>query len=145
MPENVRSGGGMGGRASNVTIYDPSAAAEATGLSLDALRYYEREGLIGPIQRSAAGRRQYDDDDLAWIGIVTCLRDAGLGIADLRRFTSLLRVDGVRTDRVTFLRERRAGLEGGVRVAQAAREGLGGKNAHYSGGGGGGAGAGPPP
>jgi DNA-binding transcriptional MerR regulator len=122
----------MAGRPSNVTIYDPSAAAEATGLSLDALRYYEREGLIGPIRRSTGGHRQYDDDDLGWIGIVTCLRDAGLGIADLRRFTSLLRVDGVRTDRVTFLRERRAELEERVRLTQAALKVLDGKIAHYS-------------
>jgi DNA-binding transcriptional MerR regulator len=90
--------------------YDPSDAATATGLSLDALRYYEREGLIGPIQRSAGGRRRYDEDDIAWIGLVTCLREAGLGISDLRRFTALLRSPDVSTDRVSFLRARREEL-----------------------------------
>ncbi len=49
------------------------------------------EGLIGPIARTAGGHRAYDGDDLFWIGLVTCLRDAGLGIAELREFTSLLR------------------------------------------------------
>jgi DNA-binding transcriptional MerR regulator len=115
-----------------VTTYEPSAAADITGISLDALRYYEREGLIGPIQRSAGGRRQYDQSDVDWIGIVTCLRDAGLGIADLRRFTSLLRVDEVPTDRVTFLKDRREELLERLRQTQAALEVLDGKIAHYS-------------
>jgi len=66
----------------------PGDAAQRTGLSLDTLRYYEREGIIGPIRRDTGGRRRYTEDDVAWIGIVTCLRDAGLGIDDLRRFTA---------------------------------------------------------
>ena len=113
-------------------IYDPSDAATATGLSLDALRYYEREGLIGPIQRSAGGRRRYDQDDIAWIGIVTCLREAGLGIADLRRFTRLLRDTGGGADRVEFLRERRDELLERLRQTQAALAVLDDKIAHYS-------------
>ena len=67
-----------------VTTLEPAEAARATGLSLDTLRYYDREGLIGPIDRSTGGQRHYHEDDVAWIGLVTYLRDAGLGIADLR-------------------------------------------------------------
>jgi DNA-binding transcriptional MerR regulator len=115
------------------TVHEPAAAAAATGLTLDTLRYYEREGLIGPIERSAGGRRQYDEDDLTWIGIVTCLRDAGLGIADLRRFTDLLRGEGARQDRVSFLRARRAELVERARQTQAAIAVLDGKIAHYAG------------
>ncbi|WP_454300914.1 MerR family transcriptional regulator [Salana multivorans] len=98
----------------------PAAAAEKTGLSLDALRYYEREGLVGPIARDSAGRRRYTDDDLAWIGIVTCLRDAGLGITDLREFTRLLRDAGPSTDRVEFLTVRRRELGERIATIQAA-------------------------
>jgi DNA-binding transcriptional MerR regulator len=118
-----------------MTIYDPSTAAEATGLSLDALRYYEREGLIGPIERSAGGRRRYDESDIAWIGIVTCLREAGLGIADLRRFTSLLRTQqagGGAVDRVGFLRDRREELLERLRQTRSALKVLDDKIAFYS-------------
>lgn len=94
-----------------MTIHEPAEAAAATGLSLDTLRYYEREGLIGPIERSAGGRRRYDENDLAWIGIVTCLREAGLGITDLRRFTDLLRTESPGEDRVAFLHRRRKELQ----------------------------------
>lgn len=92
------------------TSLTPGDAAKTTGLSLDTLRYYEREGLIGPITRSTAGQRRFTVDDIAWIGIVTCLRDAGLGIDDLRRFTELLRSEHEAGDRVSFLRRRRDDL-----------------------------------
>lgn len=110
---------------------DPGEVAARTGLTLDTLRYYEREGLIGPIDRAAGGRRRYTEDDVAWIGLVTCLRDAGLGIADLRRFTALLRseADG---DRVAFLRRRRDELLDRQRRTEAALRVLDEKIAHYS-------------
>lgn len=83
-------------------------AARELGLSEDALRYYEREGIVGPVSRDSAGRRQYSDADRAWIAVVTCMRDAGLGIADLRQFTALIRRDDESAERIEFLRRRRA-------------------------------------
>lgn len=117
----------------DVTAYlEPGEVAELTGLSLDTLRYYEREGLVGPIERRS-GQRRYSHDDVAWIGLVTCLRTAGLGIADLRRFTDLLRggehdVDG----RVAFLQHRRAELVERLATTEAAINVLDDKIAHYS-------------
>lgn len=111
--------------------YEPAEAARSTGLTLDTLRYYEREGLIGPIERAAGGRRRYTADDLAWISIVTCLRDADLGIADLRRFTELLRTEQGHGDRVAFLRRRRGELEERQRRTVAALAVLEDKIAYY--------------
>jgi DNA-binding transcriptional MerR regulator len=111
--------------------YAPADAVERTGLTLDTLRYYEREGLIGPVRRDPGGRRQYDEGDLEWIGLVTCLRDAGLGIADLRRFTELLRGSAEPVDRVTFLEQRRDELEQRLRRTQRALDALDGKIAYY--------------
>jgi DNA-binding transcriptional MerR regulator len=115
----------------DVATVDPAEAARRTGLSLDTLRYYEREGLIGPIERASSGHRRYTEDDLAWIGIVTCLRDADLGIADLRRFTELLRTEAA-GNRVEFLRRRRAELVERVRRTQAAIAVLDDKISYYS-------------
>lgn len=116
----------------DVPAVDPAEAARRTGLSLDTLRYYEREGLIGPIGRASSGHRRYTEDDIAWVGIVTCLRDAGLGIADLRRFTELLRSEGTGGDRVEFLRRRRAELVERARRLQAAITVLDDKISYYS-------------
>ncbi|WNM32619.1 MerR family transcriptional regulator [Streptomyces sp. Li-HN-5-11] len=115
-----------------MTTLTPAAAADRTGVSIDTLRYYEREGLIGPIQRSAGGRREYTEDDVFWIGLVTCFREAGLGIADLKGFLAILRAERPSQDRVAFLREHRAALEQRVAALRRAMEVLEEKIAYYS-------------
>ncbi|AWL33935.1 MULTISPECIES: MerR family transcriptional regulator [Streptomyces] len=114
------------------TLHTPAATADRTGVSLDTLRYYEREGLIGPIRRSPGGHREYTEDDLFWIGLIKCLRTAGLGIADLRAFVAVLRSDRAPQDRAAFLRGRRAALEERVVGLHRAIEILDAKIAHYS-------------
>ena len=107
-------------------------AATASGLSPDTLRYYERESLIGPIRRASNGQRQYSAGDIAWIGVITCLREAGLGIGDLQQFTRLLREASDTTTRVEFLRARRVDLMQRVQQLQAAVDVLDGKIRHYA-------------
>ncbi|WP_435128429.1 MerR family transcriptional regulator [Actinacidiphila sp. bgisy144] len=111
----------------------PAATADRTGVSIDTLRYYEREGLIGPIARTAGGRRQYSQDDVFWIGLVTCFRAAGLGITDLRGFVAMLRAEHSAQDRVAFLRERRTAMEQQVAALRRAIGVLDEKIDHYSG------------
>lgn len=41
-----------------MTTYSPAEAAAESGFSIDTLRYYEREGILPPIERSAGGRRR---------------------------------------------------------------------------------------
>ena len=106
--------------------------AEATGLSEETLRYYEREGLLASVDRDASGHRRYTADAVAWVGLVTCMRDAGLGIADLREFTALLRSDGRETERSEFLRQRRAELATRADALAAAIGVLDEKIEHYA-------------
>ncbi|NGO81957.1 MerR family transcriptional regulator [Streptomyces sp. 196(2019)] len=115
-----------------MTALTPAAAADRTGVSIDTLRYYEREGLIGPIRRSGGGRREYTENDVFWIGLITCFRDAGIGIADLREFVTILRAEHSPQERVAFLRERRTALEQRVAALHRAMEVLDEKIAYYS-------------
>jgi DNA-binding transcriptional MerR regulator len=84
-------------------------AAEATGLSSDTLRYYERDGLLlRPVARSASGHRRYVEQDLAWIEMVTRLRATGMPIRDIRRYAALVRAgDGNEADRLELLQAHR--------------------------------------
>ena len=83
-----------------MTTVSPATAAERTGVSLDTLRYYEREGLIGPIRRSAGGHREYTEDDLFWIGLVTCFRDRRAALE--QRVESLRRAITVLDDKIAY-------------------------------------------
>ncbi len=83
-------------------------AAEATGLSIDTLRYYEKAGLVlrAP-DRSSSGQRRYGEADLRWIGTLVMLRRTGMPIRDMRRFVDLYGVDGSEPERLRILQEHR--------------------------------------
>ncbi len=62
-----------------VTGISIADAANRLGLSIETLRYYERDGLLlRPVPRSASGHRRYQDHDLGWIELVTRLRSTGM-------------------------------------------------------------------
>ena len=93
-------------RAEELTIAE---AAERLGLSADALRYYEKDGLLlQPVRRSASGHRRYGPDDLRWVLLLTCLRGTGMTIRDVRRYADLVRAGaGNEKDRRALLKEHR--------------------------------------
>jgi DNA-binding transcriptional MerR regulator len=84
-------------------------AAALTGLSADTLRYYERDGLmLRSVPRSASGHRQYADEDLTWIRLITKLRSTGMPIRDVRRYADLVRSgEGNEQERLDLLRAHR--------------------------------------
>lgn len=45
-------------------------------LTQDTLRYYERIGLIPPVNRSSNGIRDYTEDNLKWVEFIKCMRGA---------------------------------------------------------------------
>ncbi len=61
-----------------------------TGLSQDTLRWYEKEGLLRAVERTADGRRVYPKAALALVHLVQVLRRTGMPVATVRRFISLM-------------------------------------------------------
>ncbi|WP_031468255.1 MerR family transcriptional regulator [Sciscionella sediminilitoris] len=69
--------------------YSIAQAAEACGLSIDTLRYYERIGLVVPPARDSGGRRTYSDEDINWLVFLTKLRTTGMPIRLMREYAQL--------------------------------------------------------
>jgi DNA-binding transcriptional MerR regulator len=84
-------------------------AATRTGLTAHTLRYYERDGLmLREVDRSATGHRRYEEHDLQWIELLTCLRGTGMPISDVRRYAALVRSGGGNeSERLDLLRAHR--------------------------------------
>jgi DNA-binding transcriptional MerR regulator len=82
-------------------------AAHRTGLSVHALRFYEREGLLaGPVRRTPDGHRAYSEVDLEWLDLCIKFRSSGMPLAAIRRYTELVRQGtGNEAERLTILRE----------------------------------------
>jgi len=75
---------------SNMTdALTPAQMSERTDVSIDTLRYYEREGLLRNISRATSGHRRYSEDDVLWVQVLRCLRDTGMSIQDLRHYCDL--------------------------------------------------------
>ncbi len=81
--------------------------AERSGLSVHALRFYEREGLfVTPVHRGTDGRRVYTDWDLEWLEVCVKLRTSGMPLTAIRRYADLVRQGtGNLEDRLSLLRE----------------------------------------
>jgi DNA-binding transcriptional MerR regulator len=89
--------------------------ARETGLSVHALRYYEREGLMlsQHVPRGSGGHRRYSEQDVRWLGICTRLRKSGMPLAKIRRFAELVREGpGNEPERLELLREHQRQVEG---------------------------------
>jgi DNA-binding transcriptional MerR regulator len=64
--------------------------SEQSGISPDTLRYYERIGLIPPVNRNGSGIRDYSELDVKRVEFVKCMRSAGLPIEVLIEYFKLI-------------------------------------------------------
>lgn len=66
--------------------YTVSQAAQQMGLTAPTLRFYEKEGLLPFVERSASGIRVFQDADLDWLRMIECLKSTGMPIKDIRQY-----------------------------------------------------------
>jgi len=64
--------------------------SERYALSSDTLRYYERIGLIPPVNRNDSGVRDYTEIDERRVEFIKCMRSAGLPIEALIEYVGLV-------------------------------------------------------
>lgn len=63
--------------------------ARQAELSIDAVRFYEREGLLGRVRRSSAGQRQYDDETVRRLAFVRRATALGFSLAEVKSLLTL--------------------------------------------------------
>ncbi|MEU9072845.1 MerR family transcriptional regulator [Streptomyces sp. NPDC048109] len=97
--------------------------AERTGLSVHALRFYEREGLlVGPVRRTSGGRRRYTSLDVDWLLICVKLRESGMPLADLKHFAELVRHGpGNEAERLRLLDAHRQRVDAQIQALEECR------------------------
>ena len=101
----------------------PAAMAAACDVSVDTLRYYEREGLLEDISRTGGGQRQYSSSDVAWVQVLRCLRATAMPIREMRAFAMLVREgETAMADRLELLANHRKRIVDQVAVLHEALE-----------------------
>jgi MerR family mercuric resistance operon transcriptional regulator len=63
--------------------------ADAAGVNLEPVRYYERIGLMPPPGRSAGGHRVNDEEHLSRLTFIRRARELGFGIDAIRSLLAL--------------------------------------------------------
>ncbi|MBF6057480.1 MerR family transcriptional regulator [Thiomicrorhabdus heinhorstiae] len=86
--------------------------SQRTGISPHTIRFYEKNGVLGSVQRLANGHRWFTDKDVSWMEFVLRLKHTGMPLDKIRLYAKL-RSQGKETllQRQTLLEEHAQTLE----------------------------------
>lgn len=65
------------------------AVSKLSGVSVEAIRYYEREGLLDKAKRSESGYRQYQPDIIRRLAFIRRAQDLGFSLVEIRELLHL--------------------------------------------------------
>ena len=99
--------------------------AQRAGVSIDTVRYYERQGLLPAPERMASGYRRYDQGDVARLRFIRRAKALGFTLVEIQE---LLALSGRRADDMGELKaaanEKLVDVEAKLAELTRIREGL---------------------
>lgn len=100
--------------------YTIGEAAQRMHLSAPTLRYYDKEGLLPFVDRSAGGARMFKESDFEWLRLIECLKSTGMLIRDIKQFIDwYMEGDTTLPQRRDMFYERRRAVEAQIETLQA--------------------------
>ena len=92
-------------------MYTMKEVCRETGMTYEALKFYCNEGLVPNVKRDANNHRVFDDRDVAWIKSLTCLKNCGMSIQEMKVYIGLC-LQGEKTipERKVILAQKREDL-----------------------------------
>lgn len=69
--------------------YTIKQVAEKLGVTVSTLRYYDKEGLLPFIDKKENGTRVFKDTDFEGLAIISCMKNSGVPIKDIKRYMDL--------------------------------------------------------
>ena len=70
-------------------MYSMKETCEKVGMTYEALKYYCNEGLIPNVKRDKNNYRIFDDNNIAWIKSLTCLKKCNMSIEEMKQYLAL--------------------------------------------------------
>lgn len=67
-----------------MNAYSIKQASKKTGLTEDAIRYYEKIGLLPYAKRKRNGHRIYDEEDIELMELIICLKKTGMSLNEMK-------------------------------------------------------------
>lgn len=92
--------------------YTIKQAAEKMGFTIPTLRYYDKEGLLPFVEKKPNGTRVFKDEDFGRLAIITCMKNSGLPIKDIKKYMDLCQEgDSTLQERLEIFLERKEAVE----------------------------------
>lgn len=70
-------------------MYLMKQTCEMVDMSYQTLKFYCNEGLIPNVQRDDNNYRIFDDNNIAWIRSLSCLKNCGMSLAEMKEYLNL--------------------------------------------------------
>lgn len=70
-------------------MYTMLQVCRETNMTYEALKFYCNEGLVPNVKRDQHNRRVFDSHDVAWIKSLTCLKNCGMSIQEMKEYLDL--------------------------------------------------------
>ena len=85
-------------------MYTMNQTCEEVGMNYETLKFYCNEGLIPNVKRNKNNHRIFDENDIEWIKNLTCLKNCGMTINDMKIYINLcLKGESTILERKTIL------------------------------------------
>ncbi len=89
-------------------MYTVKEAAQITGLTEHAVRFYTDKGLVPSVQRNKHNIRMFDEESINWLHGVRCLKQSGMPIEVIKKYVDLcLEGDSTIPQRYTIMMEQK--------------------------------------
>ena len=87
-------------------MYRVKEAAQLTGLTEHAVRFYTDKGLVPSVQRDQNNIRVFDEESINWLHGIKCLKQSGMPIEVIKMYIDLcLEGDSTIPQRYTLMME----------------------------------------
>lgn len=104
----------------------------ATDMAYETLKFYCNEGLVPNVKRNANNYRVFTDRDIKWIKSLTCLKNCGMSIQEMKQYLGLcLQGKSSIPERKTVLAHKREQLLKQMEVLQASIDYIDWKQGFY--------------
>ncbi|WAC51587.1 MULTISPECIES: MerR family transcriptional regulator [unclassified Frigoribacterium] len=87
-----------------------SVAADLLGVTVDTIRYYEKEGIAPAPGRGSDGWRRYDTAALSWLAGTVMLRGTGMNVQEMREYAAAYRAGADDSRRLVLLEQHHASV-----------------------------------
>ncbi len=114
-------------------MYSMKEICQKVGMTYETLKYYCNEGLIPNVKRDKNNYRIFDDNNIAWIKSLSCLKKCNMSIEEMKQYLALcLKGESTIPERQLIIAEKKKQLLQEMSALQESLEFLNWKENLYS-------------